>query len=117
MTGPVPRHETFAVEAGYLIRKVVPHRGQPYAHRCPRQAFEQITHAAEELGEKGFTLRRLLDYERGSGRAVTFTDIAVVLAFLRERGILDVRYRRNYAASSGVHLDAMVEYFVQANGG
>ena len=109
--------ETFAVEDGHLIRRVVPRRGRLYEHRSPRASFEQIAHAAEELGEEGFTLESLLEYERSAGRDATFTNIAVTLAFLRERGVLDVRYRRNYAATPCVHLDAMTEYYAFAENG
>ncbi len=111
------RSETFEVFDDHLIRKVVPARGQPYEHRCPRASFEQIAHAAEELGERGFTLESLVDYERRAGRDVTFTNVAVALAFLRERSILEVRYRRNYAATASVHLDAMTEYWALAENG
>jgi hypothetical protein len=107
-------NETFEADGDHLIRHVVPRRGRPYDHRCPRAAFEQIAHAAEELGADGFTLESLLEYERDAGRDVTFTNVAVTLAFLRERGILDVRYRRNYAATSSVHLDAMTEFYALA---
>ena len=102
--------ETFAVRDGHLLHRVTPRRGQPYEHRCPLAAFEQIAHAAEELGESGFTIASLLAYERAAGRDVAFTNVAVTLAFLRERGILEVRRRRNYAATDGVHVDAMTEY-------
>ncbi|GIK15669.1 MAG: hypothetical protein BroJett003_24200 [Planctomycetota bacterium] len=108
------RSETFEVLDGHLIRKVLPARGQPYEHRCPRAAFEQIAHAAEELGGSGFTLEDLVAYERGAGRDVTFTNVAVALAFLRERSILDARYRRNYAVTRSVHLDAMTEFHALA---
>lgn len=111
------RDETFVVLCDHLIRKVVPVRGEPYEHRCPRASFEQIAHAAEELGEQGFTLESLLEYERNAGRDVTFTNVAVALAFLRERSILDVRYRRNHAATDAVHLDAMTEYWALAKNG
>ncbi|MCZ2098812.1 MAG: hypothetical protein LC121_21620 [Anaerolineae bacterium] len=109
------RSETFEVLDDHLIRKVVPVRGQPYEHRCPRAAFEQIAHGAEELGAQGFTLESLVAYEREAGRDVTFTNVAVALAFLRERSILDVRYRRNYAATDAVHLDAMMEFHALAD--
>ena len=114
MTTTISRVETFEVEDDHLIRKVVPRRGQPYEHRCPCEAFAQISYAAEELGEQGFTLKSLLEYERNAGRYVTFTDVAVTLAFLRERGILDVRHRRNYAATESAHLDAMTEFHALA---
>lgn len=117
MTSTIERQETFEVESGYLVRKVVPRRGQPYEHRCPKAAFEQIAYSAEELGEQGFTLDSLLEYQCIAGPDVTFTNVAVALAFLRERGFLDVRHRRNYAATPSVHLDAMTEYFALAENG
>ena len=80
------RDETFEVVDKHLVRKVVPARGRPYEHRCPLAAFEQIAHTAEELGAQGFTLESLLEYERNAGRDVTFTNIAVALAFLRRAG-------------------------------
>jgi CHASE2 domain-containing sensor protein len=107
-------NETFAVQNGYLVHSVVPRRGKPYVHRCPLAAFEQIAHAAEELGADGFVIESLVAYERDAGRDVTFTDVAVALAFLRERGIVDVRWRRNYAATQAVHLDAMTEFHALA---
>ncbi len=117
MTATRERTEIFEVFDDHLVRKVIPAPGQPYEHRCPRGSFEQIAHAAEELGEQGFTLDSLLKYERQAGRDATFTSVAVALAFLRERGILDVRYRRNYAATTCVHLDAMTEYWALAEHG
>jgi hypothetical protein len=106
------RIETFEVLDGHLVRKVVPRRGEPYEHRCPLASFEQIAHAAEGFGEDGFTLEKIAEHED-----LPFTQVAVALAFLRERGILDVRYRRNYAATTSVHLDAMTEYWALAENG
>ena len=117
MTTTRERIESFEVSDGHLVRKVVPHRGNPYEHRCPMASFEQVAHATEELGEQGFTLESLLEYERNAGRDVTFTNVAVALAFLRERSILDVRYRRNYAATTSAHLDAMTEFYALAENG
>jgi hypothetical protein len=114
MTATHERNETFEVEGDHLIRRVVPRRGRPYDHRCPQASFEQIAHAAEELGEQGFTLESLLEYERRAGRDVTVTNVAVTLAFLRERGILEVRFRRNYTATESVHLGAMTEFHALA---
>ena len=114
---PATRHETFSVLDGHLVRTVAPARGKPYEHRCPRASFEQVAHAAEELGERGFTLESLLEHERNAGRDVTFTNVAVALAFLRERSILEVRYRRSHAASDCVHLHAMTEYHALAASG
>lgn len=114
MNATITRAETFAVEFGSLVRRVVPRRGQPYEHRCPSALFAQIAHAAQELGEQGFSLSSLLEYERSAGRDVSFTNVAVALAFLRERGILQVDGRRNHAATDSVHLDAMTEYHALA---
>ncbi len=106
--------ERFEVADGHLVRTVTPRRGRPYAHRCPLASFEQIAFAAEELGEVGFSILSLVEYERGHSRDVAMTNVAITLAFLRERGILDVRHRRNYAATPSVHLDAMTEYHALA---
>ncbi len=79
-----------------------------YTHRCPRAAFERIAHAAEELTE-GFTLEMLSTHEE-----LPWTQVAVALDFLKERGIIDTRSRKNHAATGSVHLDAMTEYFALA---
>ena len=109
--------ETFAVAGDRLLRRVVPRRGRPYEHVCPREAFERIAHAAEELGGQGFTLPLLVEYERRTGGYVSWTSAAVALAFLRERGILEVRGRRHFAATPAVHLDAMTEFWALTENG
>jgi len=109
MTAAHERNETFEVIDDHLIRKVVPRRGEPYEHRCPRTSFEQVAHAIDEAGNEAFTLESLVERED-----LPFTQVAVALAFFKERGIVDTRYRRNYAATDGVHLDAMTEYFALA---
>jgi len=106
------RTETFEVLEDHLIRKVVPRRGEPYEHRCPRTSFEQVAHSIDELGDQTFTLDSLVDRED-----LPFTQVAVALAFLKERGIVDTRYRRNYAATGSVHLDAMTEFCALAENG
>ncbi len=108
------RQEAFAVVHGTLFRSVTPLRGRPYRHGCPLDIFTQIAHAAEELGGAGFTLESLIEHERAAGRDVGFTRVAVALAFLRERGILDVHGRRNYATTDAIHLDAMTEFHALA---
>ncbi|MDI9382277.1 MAG: hypothetical protein QM845_15610 [Verrucomicrobiota bacterium] len=107
------RNETFEVLDGHLIRKVVPARGEPYEHRCPVAALDRVAQAIDELGDEPFTLETIFCQED-----IPWTQIAVAVAFLKERGIVDTRYRRNYAATTtGVHLDAMTEYFALAEGG
>jgi hypothetical protein len=103
------RDETFEVLDGHLIRKVVPARGEPYEHRCPVAALDRIAQAIDEP----FTLETIFCQED-----IPWTQVAVAVAFLKERGIVDTRHRRNYAATTtGVHLDAMTEYFALAEGG
>ena len=112
MTTTRERIETFEVADGHLIRKVVPMRGEPYEHRCPKDSFEQIAHAIDEAGDAGFTLESLAEAED-----LPFTRVAVALAFVKERGVVETRYRRNYAATDSVHLDAMTEYHALAENG
>lgn len=112
MTATHERNETFEIEDDHLIRRVVPPRGEPYEHRCPRTSFEQVAHAIDEAGGEGFTLELLVERED-----LPFTQVAVALAFLKERGIVETRYRRNYAATPCAHLDAMTEYFALAQNG
>jgi hypothetical protein len=106
------RVDEFSVEDGCLVRSVVPRRGRPYVHRCPLPAFEQVAYAVEEAGDDGFTLETLVEVED-----LPFTQVAVALAFLKERGIVETRFRRNYAASVAAHLDAMTEYWALAENG
>lgn len=106
------RTETFEVFDDHLVRKVCPLRGRPYEHRCARSAFEQLAHAVDESGNESFTLESLVHHED-----LPFTQVAVALAFLKERGIVETRYRRNYAATQCVHLDAMTEFCALAENG
>ena len=112
MTAAQERDETFEVIDDHLIRKVVPRRGEPYEHRCPRASFEHVAHAIDEAGNEGFTLESLAERED-----LPFTQVAVALAFLKERGIVETRYRRNYAATQCAHLDAMTEFCALAENG
>ena len=106
------RNETFEVIDDHLVHKVVPRRGEPYEHRCPRKAFEQVAFAIDEAGDVAFTLESL-----AQGEDLPFTQVAIALAFLKERGTVETRYRRNYAATQCAHLDAMTEYFALAENG
>jgi hypothetical protein len=112
MPATTPRVETFAIEDDHLVRKVVPRRGEPYEHRCPRKAFQQVAFAIDELRGAAFTLKSLVEQED-----LPFTQVAVALAFLKERGTVVTRYRRNHAAMDSPQLDAMTEYFALAENG
>ncbi|MFH1109817.1 MAG: hypothetical protein V1790_11570 [Planctomycetota bacterium] len=54
MPATTPRVETFAIEDGHLVRKVVPRRGEPYEHRCPLAAYRELAWAAIDLATDGF---------------------------------------------------------------
>lgn len=109
MNAAPERIETFTVADDHLVRTVVPQRGKPYEHRCPRTSYEAIAYAAElfslHTGDPGFTLEEL-----AAAAKTPSTQAAVALAFMKERGCLVTRYRRNYAASRCLYEDAMIEY-------
>src|SRR5262245_27860814 len=102
--------ETFSVRESILTRSVVPKRGEPYQHTCDKDIFEAVAHAIDELHGTTFTyeeVRQTLD--------APFTQVAVAIAFLRERGIIETaQRRRSAAASSDVYLDAMIEFHALA---
>lgn len=101
------RRITFNHQDGCLVRTVTGADGRTYTHRCELEAFEKAAHAIEETpadGE-GTTMQAIV-----AAANLPFTQVDVALAFLHERGIIDRRHRRNYPATSSVHLDAMVEW-------
>ena len=107
MTSTTDRIDTFSVADDHLVRSVIPARGKPYEHRCPRASFEEIAHAIDELHDDGrtFTLSELVEITDLSS-----TQNAVALAFLKERGCVATRWRRNFAVAPGLFEDAMIEF-------
>ena len=114
-----PDHdETFTVEDGHLVRRVIPRRGRPYEHRCPRDAYRELAWAALDLAADGFTVTSLVDHIRDLPQEthddprpwVSHPNAAVALAFWKERGCVTTRYRRNFPASSYLYEDAMIEF-------
>lgn len=99
------RCETFRIEPdGDLVRAVIPSRGEPYEHRCPKQGFEAVACAAESA--KTFVLEGLR-----AEAGVPWTQAAVAFAFLKARGVVvPARGRRHAAATADAFLDAMIEY-------
>jgi len=112
-----PLVETFSViprgHSTALIRDAVPRTtGNPYRHSCSLAAFETVAHAIGEAGDKGFTL-----FSLQAATGLPFTQVATAMAFLRERGIVEVRFgRRTFPATVAVHLDAMTEYHALREG-
>ncbi|MFN3167776.1 MAG: hypothetical protein ACE37H_12005 [Phycisphaeraceae bacterium] len=88
-----------------LEQSVVFPDGHRYTHRCKQESFEAIAHAVEESGSDGFSLEQLAEQED-----LPSSQADVALAFLKERGCVEVRGRRCYPAPSYNFEDAMVEF-------
>lgn len=107
-SGGDQRDETFAIAEKILTRHVIPaeDRGKPYAHTCDLDVFENVAHTIDKLNGASFTFEVI--------RAATnapFTQVAVAIAFLKERGCVVPTQRRHHAAATEcVHLDALVEW-------
>ncbi len=122
MSATSPRVETFAVEDGHLVRKVVPRRGRSYEHRCPLEVYRELIWAAVGLADDGFTVETLVDQVRSRPREAhedrepwtSFTNAAVAVAFWKDRGLLEVRRRRHHVDDGYFFEDAMVEFHALA---
>ena len=104
------RIESFSVEDGMLVRRVVPKRGEPYEHRCELATYEAVAHVIDELGDEPFT-----GDEVQAAIDLPSSQVHAALAFLRDRASIEPAHgRRHRAAASiaggGVHLDAMTEF-------
>jgi hypothetical protein len=104
------RNVIFDVVDGVLERKVVFPDGRSYTHRCTREIFEAVAHAIEEWAASGGVtldpLAKALD--------LPSTQINVALEFMKERGCVVTRGRRNYPASNVLFEDAMTEFMYLA---
>ena len=99
------RIEAFSVDrTGALVRSVSPRRGRAYEHHCTLDTLKAVCHCFDEHGE-GDTVETIAE-----AIDAPITQVATALAFLLERGIVEVHGRRNYPATIDVHLDAMTEY-------
>jgi hypothetical protein len=110
------RSVVFFVQDGCLVRIVAGKAGddRTYTHRCSQAAFETVAHALAETpkGGDGTSLYAIARQE-----TLPYTQVNVALEFLKERGLIDVRHRRCYPATTGdFYLDAMVEYHALADG-
>jgi len=95
-------------EDGHLVRRVSPANGTGYTHRCDLESFEAAAHAVDTMdrrSSRGWTLDMLACEAK-----IPFTRAAVALSFMKERGVVVTRFRRNFAACSDTFIDAMVEY-------
>jgi len=95
----------FEVVDDHLVRTVAAADGRSYIHRCGREVYESVAHAMESVGIEGATLQTL-----AVALDAPYTQVNVVLEFLKERGCAVTRLRRNYPASNIVFEDAMTEF-------
>ncbi|HRQ72382.1 MAG TPA: hypothetical protein PLU35_05065 [Phycisphaerales bacterium] len=100
-------NQSFAVEDGFLVRRVVPARGEAYQHLCPLGTYEAVAHAIDEMAGAPFTGEMLRDRIDAP-----WSQVFAAFAFLKDRGcVVHAHGRRHKAApgNAGVHLDAMTE--------
>ncbi|MCC6909684.1 MAG: hypothetical protein IT430_17245 [Phycisphaerales bacterium] len=119
---PTPLYESFIVEGptGVLVRRVEPRRGQPYEHICTKAVLEDVASAIDCLEGAAFTIESIIQVISGgvAARTPPFTQVAVAVAFLKERGcVAPARQRKHAAATDDVYLDAMTEYHALREGG
>ncbi len=98
---------TFDVVDDHLEMKVVfpDNPSRDYVHRCTRDIFREVAFTIEEKAAGGTTLEDLV-----AAMDAPFTQVNVALAFMKERGCVEVRRRRTYPASVAMYEDAMVEF-------
>ena len=103
---------TFDVVDDHLEMKVVfpDTPGRDYVHRCTRDIFREVAFTIEEKAAGGTTLEDLV-----AAMDAPFTQVNVALAFMKERGCVEVRRRRTYPASDAVYEDAMIEFMYLAD--
>ena len=110
-TGLIKRSAAYFVQDGCLVRSVAGSDdnggGRTYTHRCTKATFESVAHAINETPRQGdgTSGARLARQER-----LPFTQVNVALEFLKERGLVEVRHRHCYPATTDVYLDAMIEF-------
>ncbi len=107
--------ESFIVDAasGALLRRVVPQRGKPYEHACTKQVYDDVAYAIEQMGNAAFTIEDIRAKAGGGDESnmPPWSQVAVAIAFLKERScIVPARERKHVAASDFVYEDALIEY-------
>ncbi|MAX24768.1 MAG: hypothetical protein CMJ19_09720 [Phycisphaeraceae bacterium] len=101
------RDVTFRVQDEHLEMHVT-FRHQPdhnYVHRCTRDVFREVAYAIEDHAAGGTTLDHIVHIIDAP-----YTQVNVALAFMKERGCVEIRHRRTFPASDIVYEDAMIEF-------
>ncbi|MEL6499746.1 MAG: hypothetical protein AAFZ67_11530 [Planctomycetota bacterium] len=105
--------EHFRVDdEGALVRTRFSTEGHRYEHRCSLETLRAVAHHFDGRDSDQRTLNQIAGAEQ-----VAWTQAAVALAFLKDRGIVERRGDSNHAASADCYLDAMTDYHaLQENG-
>ena len=101
------RDVSFQVTDDHLEMHVT-FRNQPdrnYMHRCTRDIFREVAYAIEDHAAGGTTLEQIVDVIDAP-----YTQVNVALAFMKERGCVEIRHRRTFPESDIVYEDAMIEF-------
>jgi hypothetical protein len=111
---PRNREVTFDVVDDHLEMQVTfpDASDRNYLHRCTRDTFREVAFTIEEHaapGSGGMTLEDLV-----AAMDAPYTQVNVALAFMKERGCVEVRRRRSYPASAQLYEDAMIEFMFLA---
>jgi hypothetical protein len=104
--------QTFTVELGHLVRTVERRQGGTYSHRCSLESYKAVAHFIEETAAAGITSGMLWE----AVPEVPCTQASVAVAFMKERGCLEIRYRRMFPTSTFFFEDALVEYHALEHG-
>lgn len=107
---PRDRNVNFDVVDGVLTRTVSFRDGHAYTHRCTRQVYESVAYAIEERGGSGGRGEGVTLDSLAAALDLPFTQVNVALEFMKERGCVVTRNRRNYPASTFLYEDAMCEF-------
>ena len=102
--------QSFVVEQNHLVRTVAMRDGRTYSHRCSLESYTAVAHYIEEHAAEGVTTTMLWQ----SLHDVPCTQASVALAFLKERGCLEARYRRLFPTSDVFVEDALIEFHALA---
>ena len=99
--------ERFEVLDDQLVRTVVAADGRSYQHRCGLDAYRRVAYAVDQaaVDGAGLTMETLARSE-----TIPFTQANVALEFLKERGVVNTRFRKAYRASSTAFEDAMIAF-------
>ena len=100
------RHVVFEVCRNRLVRHVRLTDGRGYTHHCTLDVLRHVAWCIKQCGPDGVTTNELWD----ALPDLPCTQISVALDFLKDRGCVEARGRRSYAASSTLYEDALTEF-------